>query len=94
MAGIADEKYFWVRICNDGSHYDVDAVREADANGNPGEERKMIELIKLGMQMQQNGEFITEMQSVEIHIARVQTAEEYKAGINRKCVVNRRVVSC
>ncbi len=92
--GIADQDYFWVRIHNDGSNYDVDAVREANEKGDPGAEREMVELIRLGKRLREKAEFITEMRSVEIHIAVVQTEEEYNAGVNRRCVVNRRRVSC
>jgi hypothetical protein len=94
MAGIADEELFWVRIKKNGSDYHVDRVCEADAEGNPGEEREMIELVTLSKQMRKTREFITEMKSVEIHIMRIQTEREIKAGTNRRCVVNSRMVAC
>lgn len=95
--GIADKEYFWVRIFNDGCKYHVDSVRE-DQRGEPVEDQdgchQMIPLPKLCETMRENNEYITEMQSVEIHIVRIQHADDIGTAKNRKCVVNSRTVSC
>jgi hypothetical protein len=95
--GIADKEYFWVRIYNDGCKYHVDAVRE-DERGEPVEDKDechpMITLTELCNTMRERNEVITEMQSVEIHIVRIQHADDIGTPNNRKCVVNSRRVSC
>jgi hypothetical protein len=95
--GIADKEYFWVRIFNDGNKYHVVAVRE-DHRGEPVEDKDgchpMIPLPELCNIMREKNEVITEMQSVEIHIVRIQHADDIGTPNNRKCVVNSRIVSC
>lgn len=80
--------------------YHVDKVYEDNSKEQKneyvlGEEHKMISLGNFTTEYLCNqGERITELKSVEIHIMKIQTQEEIEKGTNKRCLVNSRYVSC